>query len=265
VVYGDADYRAKEVLEDQRVHGLRVETKGIASTVPRRAGSVLTRRILKSAIVVAGLLPIAFDISAVLRHRLGPDPYRALMTDSGVWCLWFLAFTLGVTPFRRLTWLAAVATLRRTLGLLAFFYATLHAALYVVFDRYAGLDDDGGLVSTVMALTISTARDIATKPFLAIGVVAFAAMIPLAATSTRPMARHLGGKRWRMLHRLVYGVAIASLLHHWWPLASRFHLADRFALVIVPSLLLRVLWSRRGTIARRASEAGEHGIVQRIG
>lgn len=220
-----------------------------ASSTPEHTasttGSVRVHRMLTSAIVVAGLLPIAFDISAFLRHRLGPHPYPALITDSGVWCLWFLALTLGVTPLRRLTWLAAAATYRRTLGLLAFLYATLHAAVYVVFDRYAGLDDDGGLASTVMALTISTARDIATKPFLAIGVVAFVAMIPLAATSARSMARRLGGKRWRMLHRSVYGVAIASLLHHWWPLADRFHLADRFALVIVPSLLLRVLWSRR--------------------
>jgi sulfoxide reductase heme-binding subunit YedZ len=247
------------------VPGSQVETRGIERAASPRTGSVLIQRILTSAIVLAGLLPIAFDISAVVRHRLGPDPYRALMIDSGVWCLWFLAFTLGVTPLRRLTWLAAVATFRRTLGLMAFFYATLHAALYVVFDRYAGLDDGRGLASTVMALTISTARDIATKPFLAIGVVAFAAMIPLAATSTRAMARHLGGKRWRMLHRLVYGVAIASLLHHWWPLASRFHLADRFALVIVPSLLLRVLWSRRDTIARPASASREPGIAQRIG
>jgi methionine sulfoxide reductase heme-binding subunit len=237
----------------------------IARIASSRTGSVLIPRILKSAIVLAGLLPIAFDISALLHHRLGPDPYRALMTDSGEWCLWFLAFTLGATPLRRLTWLAAVATFRRTLGLLAFFYATLHAALYVVFDRYAALDDDGSLASTMMALTVSTARDIATKPFLAIGVVAFAAMIPLAATSTRSMARRLGGKRWRLLHRSVYGVAIASLLHHWWPLADRFHLADRFALVIVPSLLLRVLWSRRSTIARRTSAAGEPGTVQRIG
>jgi sulfoxide reductase heme-binding subunit YedZ len=238
------------------------------SSAPRRRTdqrSVLIWRILKSAIVVAGVSPIAFDISAFLRHRLGPDPYRALITDSGVWCLWFLAFTLGATPLRRLTWLAAVATFRRTLGLLAFFYATLHGALYVVFDRYAALDDDGRVASTAMALTISTARDIATKPFLAIGLVAFAAMVPLAVTSTRAMARRLGGKRWRMLHRLMYGVAIAGLLHHWWPLADRFHLADRFALVIVPSLLLRVLWSQRSTIARRASEAREHGIVQRIG
>jgi len=218
------------------------------------------QRILKAAIVLVGLLPIAFDISAALDHRLGPDPYRALTIDSGVWCLWFLAFTLGATPLRRLTWLASVATFRRTLGLMAFFYATLHAALYVVFDRYAGLDDDGGVASTVMALTISTARDITTKPFLAIGVVAFAGMIPLAATSTRAMTRRLGGKRWRMLHRLVYGVAIASLLHHWWPLADRFELADRFALVIIPSLLLRVLWSRRSTVSRRASARGvEHG------
>jgi sulfoxide reductase heme-binding subunit YedZ len=247
------------------VQGLQVETTGIARSASPRTGSILIPRILKSAIVLAGLLPIAFDISAVLRHRLGPDPYRALMIDTGVWCLWFLAFTLGATPLRRLTWLSAVATFRRTLGLMAFFYATLHAALYVVFDRYAGLDGDGGIASTAMALTISTARDIATKPFLAIGVVAFAAMIPLAATSTRAMTRRLGGKRWRMLHRLVYGVAVASLLHHWWPLASRFDLTDRFALVIVPSLLLRVLWSRRGTIARRTPAADEPGIVQRIG
>ena len=41
-------------------------------------------------------------------------------------------------------------------------------------------------------------------------------LIPLAATSTHRMARLLGGRRWQQLHRAVYLVAIAGVIHFWW-------------------------------------------------
>ena len=41
-------------------------------------------------------------------------------------------------------------------------------------------------------------------------------MLPLALTSTTWAIRTLGGKRWQLLHRLVYFAAIAGVLHYWW-------------------------------------------------
>ena len=41
-------------------------------------------------------------------------------------------------------------------------------------------------------------------------------MIPLALTSTKAAIRKLGGKRWTLLHRLVYVSAIAGCIHFLW-------------------------------------------------
>lgn len=201
------------------------------------------QRLLNPALFIGALAPLALDAWAFRHHQLGADPFKALIRDTGVWSLWFLAFTLALTPVRRLAGLSSLAPLRRTLGLWAFFYASIHTLAYVVFDRLAGLDLSGNAGAIVIALTASTARDVWDKPFLLIGAGAFVAMVPLAATSTSAMSRRLGGRRWRMLHRLVYVVAIASLLHHWWPLADRFHVIDRFGLMIVGALGLRVVWA----------------------
>ena len=200
-------------------------------------------RLLKPTIVVASLAPLALDAWAFTHHHLGPEPFKALIRDTGEWSLWFLAFTLVLTPVRRIAGLSSLAPLRRTLGLWAFFYASIHTLAYVVFDRFAGLDLSRSVPAIAVALTVSTARDVWDKPFLLIGAGAFIAMVPLAVTSTNAMSRWLGGRRWRMLHRLVYAVAIASLLHHWWPLPDRFQVIDRFGLVIVGALGFRVAWA----------------------
>ena len=41
-------------------------------------------------------------------------------------------------------------------------------------------------------------------------------MIPLAITSTTGWIRRMGGKRWNLLHRLVYITALAAVLHYFW-------------------------------------------------
>lgn len=214
------------------------------------------RAVLKPAVFAASLVPFLFDVVAVATNRLGPHPYRIIIQDSGEWTLWFLAFTVVLTPLRRVTSAHWLVRYRRMLGLFSFFYAAVHTLTYVVFDRLAVVDASGGgdMTSVVGALVVSTARDVWDKPFLAIGVLAFALMVPLAVTSTSAMIRVIGGANWRRLHRLVYVVAIASLLHHWWPLGDRFH-ADRYGLLIGAALAARLAWfARRRTHMRAAVE-----------
>jgi sulfoxide reductase heme-binding subunit YedZ len=202
--------------------------------------------VLRTAIVLAALVPLIVDAWAFENHLLGRDPYRRLIRETGIWSLWCLAATLAMTPLRRITGWQRLPTFRRTLGLLAFFYATLHTIAYIVFDRVAALDVPQQLLSWAgaIALTASTIADVADKPFLAIGLAAFVAMLPLAATSSTAMIRRLGGVRWRRLHRLIYPIAIASLLHHWWPLPDRLRV-DEYGLAIGTFLALRVVWSTR--------------------
>jgi len=205
----------------------------------------VTRRLLKPVVFIASLSPFLFDAGAAVMNRLGPHAYRVIIEDTGTWSLWFITLTLVLTPLRRLTSAHGLVRYRRMMGLFAFFYGAVHTLTYVVFDRFAGLDvpSDADASSTIGALTVSTVRDIWDKPFLAMGFVAFVLMVPLAGTSTSGMIRRLGGTTWRRLHRFIYVVAMASLLHHWWPLTDRFRV-DRFGLLIGMSLLARAAWLR---------------------
>ena len=214
------------------------------------------RLFLKPLVFAASLAPLVLDAWTVVRRFPDPHPYRLLVTDTGVWTLWFICFTLVLTPVRRLTSWHWLAMFRRMLGLFAFFYATLHTLIYIGYYRIAELDPAVGLVSiaAVAELTSSTARDIISKPFLAIGLAALVVMVPLAATSTSGMIRRLGGRSWRRLHRLVYAAAILSLLHHWWPLADRFRI-DTYALLIVLSLAARVAWAVHSRLPRMPGSA----------
>jgi sulfoxide reductase heme-binding subunit YedZ len=200
---------------------------------------------LKPAVFVASLSPFLFDACAAVMNRLGPHAYRVIIDDTGTWSLWFITLTLALTPLRRLTSAHGLVRYRRMLGLFAFFYGTIHALTYLVFDRVAGLDVPVGAdaSSTIGAQTVSTRHDIWDIPILATGVVAFVLMVPLAVTSTSGMIRRLGGTTWRRLHRLIYVVAVASLLHHWWPLTDRFRI-DRFGVLIGVSLVARAAWLR---------------------
>ena len=104
-------------------------------------------------------------------------------------------------------------------GLYAFFYGTLHFTTYIVLDRFAGLVDfPDGIVSwtTVRNLVTSIGGDIYKRPFITVGFTAFMLMVPLALTSTAGMIRRLGGRRWNLLHRLVYVTAIGGVVHYWW-------------------------------------------------
>ena len=79
---------------------------------------------------------------------------------------------------------------RRMLGLFAFFYATACTSLtYLVLDQ-------GLALRFILA-------DVAKRPFITAGMVAFLLMCRWRSTSTKGWIRRLG-RRWQVLHRLVY-------------------------------------------------------------
>jgi sulfoxide reductase heme-binding subunit YedZ len=154
-----------------------------------------------------------------------------------------LCATLAVTPLRRLTGRNGLARIRRMLGLFTFFYASLHLTTYVWFDQWFD----------VMAM----ARDIVKRPFITVGISAFALMVPLAITSTNAMMRRLG-RRWSELHRLVYAVAPLAILHFWWHKAGKnnFFEPTIYGLVVAVLLGARLWWRWRSAYAgRRRSSA----------
>jgi sulfoxide reductase heme-binding subunit YedZ len=176
------------------------------------------RRVVKPAVFLIALTPLAWMIWAGLNGQLTADPLKEITHETGDWTLRFIVATLAVTPLRRVLGWNRLIKFRRMFGNFAFFYGTMHFLIYVIADRFASLDfPDGYLAwSTARALAASIWEDIAKRPYITVGFLAFSAMIPLAVTSTTGWIRRLGGKNWQRLHRLIYVTAVLAVIHYWW-------------------------------------------------
>lgn len=150
---------------------------------------------------VNSLVPLALLGWDWWRGQLGANPLDFITRMTGTLTLVFLLLTLAVTPLRKLTGVQWLVRLRRMLGLYAFFYGALHLLTYVWFDKSFAAAD--------------IAQDVWRRPFIAVGMLAFSLMVPLAVTSTDRMIKRLGGKRWQKLHRLIYVSAVGGVLHYY--------------------------------------------------
>jgi sulfoxide reductase heme-binding subunit YedZ len=175
-------------------------------------------RFAKQLIFVNALVPLVIMLWDLYHRQVGANPLEYVTHTTGMLALVFLTLTIAVTPLRRITGINKLNSFRRMLGLFAFFYASLHLLTYVWFDRFFNLK--------------STINDIAKRPFIAVGLLAFVLMIPLAVTSTRKMVKRLGGKPWAQLHRLVYVSAAAAAIHYWLLVKSDTRLPLTFGFVI---------------------------------
>ena len=173
---------------------------------------------MKPLVFAAALVPFAHLVWRGINGDLTADPLVEITNQTGIWTLRFVVITLAVTPIRRVAGWHALIRYRRMLGLFAFFYGTVHFLIYLIADRFAGLDFPDGFVawSTLVNLTASIWQDVAKRPFITVGFIAFVSMIPLALTSTAGSIRRLGGRNWQRLHRLVYVTGIAGVTHYWW-------------------------------------------------
>ena len=195
--------------------------------------------ILKVAVWLVCLTPLALLVYHGLQNNLGPDPTATVTHATGFATLRLLVISLAVTPLRRLSpRLAWLVRFRRLLGLVAFFYGCLHLLtwlwLYSGFSVAAMLDDIG------------------KRRYVMAGMAAWLLLVPLAATSTTWSIRKLGGKRWQALHRLAYLSAICGVIHYWWIVKSGVRTPITITLVLATLLLARIVWSMRQNI-REAS------------
>ena len=205
------------------------------------------RHVLKPLAFVASLGPAGWLVWAALTGHLSANPLSDITNETGVWTLRFLCTTLALTPVRRVTRWNELIRFRRMAGLFAFFYGTLHFLTYVIVDRFAGLDFPDGFValSTLRNLANSVAADVYKRPFITIGFTAWLTMVPLAVTSTAGMIRRLGGRRWNLLHRLVYATGVAGVIHYWWLVKADISRPRAYALVVALLLGFRVYWRWR--------------------
>jgi sulfoxide reductase heme-binding subunit YedZ len=208
--------------------------------------SRVLRFVVKPLVFVAALGPVAWLTWAALTGHLSVNPLSDLTNETGLWALRFLCITLAITPLRRLTGWHWIVRFRRMMGLYAFFYGTLHFLVYVIADRFAGLDFPDGIVSwtTVRNLAMSVGEDIYKRPFITIGFTSLMLMLPLAITSTAGWIRRLGGRRWQTLHRLAYAAAITAVVHYYWLVKADVSSPITYATIVALLLGLRVYWLR---------------------
>jgi methionine sulfoxide reductase heme-binding subunit len=198
-------------------------------------------RFVKPAVLILCALPFAWLVFRTLTGRLGINPVEDLTLTTGIWALRFLVLTLLVTPIRRLTGWNRIIQYRRMLGLCAFFYASLHFAIYIAVDQFFAFD--------------LILKDIVKRPFITMGFTAFVLMIPLAVTSTKGWIRRLG-RRWQLLHRLIYISALAAAVHYLWKVKVMIGSPVYYALIIAILLGFRVIWQLRSASAIRRQTAG---------
>jgi len=212
---------------------------------PARAARLVTW-VLKPVLWIAALAPAALLALRAWRRDLGVDPVETLTLVSGETALILLLCSLAVTPLRRVTGIQHLVRLRRPLGLFAFFYACCHFAVYAVLDQGLALD--------------YVWEDIAERPYITVGTLALVLMIPLAVTSTRGWIRRLG-RRWSLLHRLVYASAALAVLHFTWAMKADIREPLIYAAILAGLLLARVFfWQRkRGAAPRGAPGATPKG------
>lgn len=182
---------------------------------------------------VGGAVPGVWVFWLALNDQLGADPVKALEHTLGLWALRFIVAGLAVTPLRRLGG-PSLIRFRRALGLLAFFYACAHLLAYIVFDR--GLDAREIVI------------DIVKRPYITIGMLAFAILAPLAITSNAAMIKRMGAAAWQRLHRWIYVAAIAAVVHFLmsvksWPAEPLIYVA-----IVAALLLIRLILAARKRI-----------------
>lgn len=172
-------------------------TPSTAAWLRARAQAVSPDNI-RRAIYLVGAAPAALYFYRALNNQLGADPAVKLEHLLGIWALRFLVIGLAITPLRRLGGPNFVRY-RRAIGLLAFFYVTLHFYVYLNYDK-------DFIWSEIW-------RDLFQHPRIIVGFGAFLILIPLAITSNNAMIKRLGGANWQRLHKWVYLACALAALH----------------------------------------------------
>ncbi len=195
---------------------------------------VLLHPAAKPALWLICALPMASLVAKAVLDRLGANPAEALVHETGEWALRWLWATLAITPLRQIFQMPALLKFRRALGVSAFVYALLHFVAYAWLDKGLVLDD--------------IVKDVFKRNFIFVGLATLILMTPLALTSFNSAIRAMGGKRWQMLHKLVYVVAIGALLHFLWKKSGKNDYAEVgvYALILAGLLGWRFgRWSRQ--------------------
>jgi sulfoxide reductase heme-binding subunit YedZ len=196
-----------------------------------------TRLVVKTVVWILCLLPLLVLGYRAVTGDLTANPISFLTNWLGDWTFRLLLAALALTPLRVLFGMSWQVSLRRLLGLFAFFYACLHFSVWILVDHFFNWDQ--------------MLADIVKRRYITVGMLALALLVPLAVTSTNGMVKRLGGAAWRRLHRLVYIIGVLAALHFLW-LAKKGR-TDQYAYAAILTVLLGIrVWDAiRRTLRKR--------------
>ena len=155
----------------------------------------------RSSVFLLSTIPFIFITYKIFLNKLGPEPIKEITHHTGEWTLLFLIFTLAMSPLKQITNMNIWISVRRMLGLFAFFYASLHMLTYIGLDYRFDMNE--------------ISKDILTKRFIFVGFAAWLLLVPLALTSSKKMMSVLK-QYWKKLHRLIYLIALLGVTHFIW-------------------------------------------------
>lgn len=195
-------------------------------------GRILSSRWTKAATFLLCLVPFLLLLwpfykllSTGYAPEFGANPVEYITHDTGNWTIRFLMIALAVTPFRKIFHQPKVARYRRMFGLFAFFYVCLHFMTWFILDKSFSLPDMWA--------------DILKRPYITMGMLGFALLLPLTITSTAGWVRRMGFVKWQRLHRLVYFAALAGVIHYYWLVKSDVRLPLMYGAILAVLMLYR--------------------------
>ena len=167
------------------------------------------------------LFRLAYQIALEINlpgSGLGADPGKEIVSHLGEWSIRILYLTLAVSSLSRIFKVPGLIFHRRLCGLFAFSYVVIHFMSYILF---------------VSSLSLSSmADDIAQRPYILVGFLAYLSLIPLAVTSTHGWRRRLG-LNWKRLHRLIYVAAALAWIHLFWLEKASFEESAIYGIILV--------------------------------
>lgn len=185
---------------------------------------------VKRLIFILSLWPLLSISINIFQDTLGANPIEFIERHFGKWTLIFLCLTLSMTPLRRITNISQWILYRRMLGLFVFFYASIHLLCYIALDYHFDWVD--------------IKNDIIKHRYVLVGFLAWLLLLPLAITSSDKMIRKLKAN-WKLLHRLIYVIAILGVLHFIWLVKKDITEPLIYAAIVSILLILRLNILRR--------------------
>ena len=154
--------------------------------------------LLQIIVHIGGWAPLALLVFDFYRNNLTANPIQAIEQRTGIQALTFLLLSLACTPLASIAGWKELLQRRKALGNYGFLYAAVHVLIFWGLDY-------GFNMNAIL-------RDVGTKWYIIIGLLAFLMLLPLAVTSFKYWMKRMG-KSWKRLHTLVYFISPLVAVH----------------------------------------------------